>query len=58
MDGFVDFFRRVQTPYYEEARTKFGFDTLLDDLRSVYTQSAKVIFVDKTDKELTMGKST
>lgn len=28
-----------------------------DDLRSVYTQSAKVISVDKTDKELTMGKT-
>ena len=23
IDEFVDFFRRVQTPYYEEARTKF-----------------------------------
>ena len=24
MDEFVDFFRRVQTPFYEQARTKFG----------------------------------
>ena len=29
-----------------------------DDLRSVYRQSAKVISVDKTDKELTTGKTT
>jgi len=28
-----------------------------DDLRSVYRQSAKVIFVDKTDKELTTVKT-
>jgi hypothetical protein len=32
MDEFVDFFRRVQTPYYEEARTKFGVAQLLNDL--------------------------
>jgi hypothetical protein len=31
MNEFVDFFRRVQTPYYEEARTKFNSSTLLDD---------------------------
>jgi len=29
-----------------------------DDLRSVYRQSAKVISIDKADKELTMGKMT
>ena len=29
-----------------------------DDLRSVYRQSAKVISVDKTDKELTRGETT
>jgi integrase len=29
-----------------------------DDLRSVYTQSAKVISLDKIDKELTMAKTT
>ncbi len=31
MDEFVDLFRRVQTPYYEEARTKFDKAELLDD---------------------------
>ena len=29
-----------------------------DELRSVYRQSAKVISLDKTDKELAMGKPT
>jgi hypothetical protein len=29
-DEFVDFFRRVQTPYYEEARRLFGNERLLD----------------------------
>lgn len=28
-DEFVDFFRRVQTPYYEEARKKFGDNNVL-----------------------------
>ena len=31
MDEFVDFFRRVQTPFYEEARRRFGNRDLLDD---------------------------
>ena len=30
MDEFVDFFRRVQTPYYEEARRRFNESELLD----------------------------
>lgn len=30
IDEFVDFFRRMQVPYYEEARTKFGEGELLD----------------------------
>ena len=30
-DGFVDFLRRVQTPYYEEARRHFRDPDLLDD---------------------------
>ncbi len=29
-DEFGDFFRRVQTPYYEEARRAFGNEDLLD----------------------------
>ena len=29
-DEFVDFFRRVQTPYYEEARRLFGNEDYLD----------------------------
>mgnify|MGYP003351512562 CR=1 FL=1 len=28
LDGFVDFVRRVQTPYYEEARRAFGAEKL------------------------------
>jgi hypothetical protein len=31
MDEFVDFFRRVQTPFYEEARVKFGSPELMQD---------------------------
>jgi hypothetical protein len=31
-DEFVDFFRRVQTPYYEEARKRFNNYDLLQDL--------------------------
>lgn len=31
MDGFVDFMRRVQTPFYEEARQKFKTDKVKDD---------------------------
>jgi hypothetical protein len=31
MDEFVDFFRRVQTPYYEEARRLFHTQEVLDD---------------------------
>ena len=31
LDNFADFFRRVQTPYYEEVRTKFSNPDLLDD---------------------------
>ncbi len=30
MDEFVDFFRRVQLPYYEEARQHFGDPDILD----------------------------
>ena len=30
MDEFVDFFRRVQTPYYEEARLKFNDRNVLE----------------------------
>ena len=30
-DDFVDFFRRVQIPYYEEARRKFNNQKLLSD---------------------------
>lgn len=30
VDQFIDFFRRVQVPYYEEARTKFKEPELLD----------------------------
>jgi hypothetical protein len=31
LDEFVDFFRRVQTPYYEEARARFGEREVLID---------------------------
>ena len=31
MDEFVDFFRRLQTPYYEQARTRFGVAEVKDD---------------------------
>lgn len=31
LDEFVDFFRRVQTPYYEEARNNFKKPEFLDD---------------------------
>ncbi len=31
LDQFVDFFRRVQVPYYEEARRKFASSNLLHD---------------------------
>jgi hypothetical protein len=30
VDEFVDFIRRVQTPYYEEARRYFGVDDIFD----------------------------
>lgn len=30
-DEFVDFIRRVQTPFYEQARRHFGNDNILDD---------------------------
>ncbi|MEK7724491.1 MAG: hypothetical protein AAB336_09105 [Acidobacteriota bacterium] len=30
IDEFVDFFRRVQTPFYEEARTKFFNEDVFD----------------------------
>jgi hypothetical protein len=49
MDNFVDFFRRVQTPYYEEARTKFNNPDLLtdfsdeDELRPYLTSTLKKI---------------
>jgi len=32
VDEFVDFFRRVQTPYYEEARKRFDNYDILQDL--------------------------
>ena len=31
LDDFVDFFRRVQTPYYEQARVRFGERDVLVD---------------------------
>ncbi len=31
LDEFVDLFRRLQTPYYEEARVKFALQSVLDD---------------------------
>lgn len=31
LDEFVDFFRRVQTPYYEEARRKFSDPEVIED---------------------------
>ena len=31
MDEFVDFFRRVQTPFYEQARIKFGDEQVKED---------------------------
>jgi hypothetical protein len=31
LDEFVDFIRRVQTPFYEEARAHFRNQDLLDD---------------------------
>lgn len=31
VDEFVDFFRRCQTPYYEEARRRFGDSDLLEN---------------------------
>jgi hypothetical protein len=39
MDEFVDFFRRVQTPYYEEARPRFDDEKThhwLDDANEYY----------------------
>lgn len=35
MDSFVDLIRRVQTPYYEQARRVFGKQNLLDDYADV-----------------------
>lgn len=32
LDEFVDFFRRMQVPYYEEARTKFNDPDVLENL--------------------------
>ena len=35
LDAFVDFLRRVQVPYYEEARPKFGEPTVREAYRSM-----------------------
>ena len=56
MDEFVDFFRRVQLPYYEEARTKFGNSNFLDDYRDAneiqpYLQTALKRIIEKYDTE-------
>lgn len=32
LDTFVDLVRRLQTPYYEEARTRFPERAVIDDL--------------------------
>lgn len=46
MHEFVDFFRRMQTPYYEEARTKFSNHDLLEwfsDSNEVYPYKSEVL---------------
>ena len=46
MDEFVDFFRRVQSPFYEEARTKFGSPELrqdFDDANELYPYLPEVL---------------
>ncbi|SMF95690.1 hypothetical protein SAMN02949497_3064 [Methylomagnum ishizawai] len=46
MHEFVDFFRRMQTPYYEEARTKFSNHDLLEwfsDSNEVYPYQTEVL---------------
>ncbi|HLP81974.1 MAG TPA: hypothetical protein VK141_08330 [Nitrosomonas sp.] len=43
---FVDFFRRMQTPYYEEARTKFSNNDLLEyfsDSNEVYPYQSEIL---------------
>jgi len=46
MDEFVDFFRRMQVPYYEEARKRFHNSNLLDDFsdaNEIYSYQVKVL---------------
>ena len=46
MDGFVDLFRRLQTPWYEEARSKFDDEDTrhwLDDANEVYPYLPEVL---------------
>ena len=46
LDEFIDFFRRLQLPHYEEARTKFASHELLDDLsdaNEVYPYQVQVL---------------
>lgn len=46
MDEFVDFMRRVQTPYYEEARRKFNDQEVLEalaDANEVYPYQEDVL---------------
>ncbi len=46
VDGFVDFFRRMQVPYYEEARRYFNDPEFLEDYydsNEVYTYQPKVL---------------
>jgi hypothetical protein len=45
-DEFVDFCRRVQVPYYEEARTKFNHPGLLEDFcdaNEIYPYQVKIL---------------
>jgi hypothetical protein len=46
IDEFVDLFRRMQVPYYEEARTKFSNKQILDnfhDATEAYTYQGDVL---------------
>lgn len=46
LDEFVDFFRRVQTPYYEEARREFStpeFQNDFSDANEVYPYLPKTL---------------
>jgi hypothetical protein len=53
MDHFIDFFRRVQLPYYEDARRRFSEDEVIQDLSDA---SEVYPYLERTLRRLSSGK--